>query len=280
VPALSGALGAAAQDATPVMDAMGYPELKVTITDQAVELATQEVPAGYMMLTVSNSAKREFGAGVIGPPPGKSIADLQQMAATPSAEDEFPAFLLQAPILGGTGDVPPGGTLQMIVNVPAGDWAIFSDGPQKAAPFKATEGTATATAGEPQADVTVTEQEFAFLGLDKPLPAGKQIWKVVNKGKQPHMIVLGKLPNGTTLAQVMQALSRGENATPAPGELREADVDFTAGGVLLQSTDTTAWPVLDLKAGTYVALCFVPDPEHGGVPHAMEGMVSVFEVGS
>jgi hypothetical protein len=275
---LSGALGAAAQGATPGADAMGYPELKVTITDQAVELSTQEVPAGYVILTVTNSAKQEFGAGVIGPEPGKSIADLQQTAATPTAENEFPAFLLHAPILGGTSDVAPGGTLQMIVNVPAGDWAVFSDGPQESAPFKATEGTATAE--EPRADVTVTEQEFAFLGLDKPLPAGKQVWKVVNKGKQPHMLVLGKLPDGTTLDQVMQAVSRGENATPAPGELQESDVNFSVGGVLLQSTDTTAWPVLDLKAGTYVALCFVPDPDHGGVPHAMEGMVSVFQVGS
>lgn len=279
--ALTGALGAAAQGATPAADTMGYPELKVTITDQTLELSAREVPAGYVLLTVTNTAKDPIGAGVLGPPPGKSIADLQQMVAAPPAGDEFPAFLLEAPVLGGTGDVAPGGTLQIIVNVPAGDWAVAGDGPLAAVPFKATAAAGTAAASEePRADVTVTEQDFAFLGLDQPLPAGKQVWKVVNEGKQPHMIVLGKLPDGTTLDQVMQALNRGESATPAPGELREADIDFSIGGELLQSTGTTNWPVLDLTAGTYAALCFVPDPDHGGVPHAMEGMVSVFQVGS
>lgn len=35
---------------------------------------------------------------------------------------------------------------------------------------------------------------------------------------------------------------------------------------------------VDLTPGTYVAVCFVIDPETG-MPHAMEGMVSLFEVG-
>jgi hypothetical protein len=145
----------------------------------------------------------------------------------------------------------------------------------------------TVTSGTPAAQppppttVTVTEQEFAFLGLDQPLPAGPQFWEVVNRGQQPHMLLLGKVPAGTTLQQVMDVvnLDLPENATPPPGMLQDQDVDFTIGGVLLQSAGQTVFPRLDLATGRYVALCFVPDPATGK-PHAMEGMVNLFDVGS
>jgi hypothetical protein len=49
-------------------------------------------------------------------------------------------------------------------------------------------------------------------------------------------------------------------------------------GVLLLSSGQSIWVSASLDAGTYVALCFVTDPQTGKV-HAMEGMVSVFQVG-
>jgi hypothetical protein len=140
----------------------------------------------------------------------------------------------------------------------------------------ATGGTPTAQT-EPTSTVTVTEMEMSFLGLEGPVPAGPQVWKVVNNGKQPHMLVLGKVPAGTTLAQIMEVVNLPENATPSPGMLPESAFQ-PAGGVLLQSTGTTVWPSLDLAPGRYVALCFVTDPATGK-PHAVEGMVSLFDVG-
>jgi len=53
---------------------------------------------------------------------------------------------------------------------------------------------------------------------------------------------------------------------------------ISPAGVILQSKGTTVWPLLDLPAGHYAAICFVGDPNHGGEPHAMEGMIAVFDV--
>ncbi|HEU5433983.1 MAG TPA: hypothetical protein VFU81_20100 [Thermomicrobiales bacterium] len=275
---LAGSSAALAQDATPVstLASLGYPGLQVTITDQAYELSAPQVPAGLVLMTVVNNSKDATGAAILGPPEGATMQDLQNMAATPAPDQGFPPFLYQARILGGPGEVPPGGSAQAVVNIPAGDWAVFGEGNQPPSMLTATGGTPTAQT-EPTASVTVTEMEFSFLGLDGPVPAGPQVWKVVNNGKQPHMLVLGKVPAGTTLDQIMAVVALPGNATPAPGMLQESDFQ-PVGGVLLQSTGTTVWPALDLAPGRYVALCFVTDPATGA-PHAMEGMVTLFDVG-
>jgi hypothetical protein len=76
--------------------------------------------------------------------------------------------------------------------------------------------------------------------------------------------------------QVHEILSESEEATPTSGS---GEADFRdAGGIFLQSPGTTIWPLLDLPAGRYVALCVVPDPKNG-MPHAAEGMVAIFDAG-
>ena len=74
---------------------------------------------------------------------------------------------------------------------------------------------------------------------------------------------------------------RGEGATPSPGQPAWA-MDEAAfeelGYVQVLSAGRTAWVAVDLAAGTYLALCFVPDQE-SGMLHALMGMVEVFTVG-
>ncbi|HEU0115678.1 MAG TPA: hypothetical protein VFQ80_13420 [Thermomicrobiales bacterium] len=275
---LAGSSVAFAQDATPVstLASLGYPELQVTITDQGYDLSTSHVPAGLVLMTVVNKSKDATGAAILGPPQGSTMQDLMNLAATPAPDQGFPPFLYQARILGGPGELPPGGSAQAVVDVPAGDWAVFGEGNQPPSMLTASGGTPTAQT-EPTSTVTVIESEFSFLGLEGPIAAGPQLWKVVNNGKQPHMLILGKVPDGTTLDQVMQVVNLPDNATPAPGMLQESDFQ-PVGGVLLQSTGTTVWPALDLAPGRYVALCFVTDPATGK-PHAMLGMATLFDVG-
>jgi len=271
-----------AQGATPASGSgLDYPEVQVTVTDQALTVSPTTVPAGLVLLTVINQTSDQISAGVLGPPAGQSMEEFMTSAqATPSTDEEMPSFLYQATIPGGPGDAGPGKTSQAVINLTPGDWAVFSEGNQQPAMLTASSGTPAAQA-PPPTTVTVTEQEFAFLGLDQPVPAGPQFWEVVNRGQQPHMLLLGKVPAGTTLQQVMDVINLNlpDNATPPPGMLQDKDVDFTIGGVLMQSTGQTVYPRLDLAPGRYVALCFVPDPATGQ-PHAAEGMVSLFDVGS
>ena len=44
-----------------------------------------------------------------------------------------------------------------------------------------------------------------------------------------------------------------------------------------QSAGVTAWYTADLTPGTYVAVCFIPDPVKG-IPHVMYGMTQIIEV--
>jgi hypothetical protein len=279
--------GALAQSATPAastgtgtgaVNVAGYPELKATITDQEVKLSAQSVPAGLVVLTVENQTQSETGAGVLGPGPGQTMQDLQNAAATPTPDEGFPAFFYTATILGGPGTVAPGASQQAIIDVKEGDWVVFTEGNQPPAFFSATAGTPTAQV-PPIPLVEIIEVDFAFGGFATLIPAGQQIWKVTNMGSEPHMLSLSQVPAGTTLEQVLALAATPDNATPAPGELGRDDFQ-DRGGVILQSSGTTCYPVLDLPTGRYAALCFVPDPVHGMIPHIMEGMVAVFDVGS
>jgi len=278
---LMGSLGiAVAQEATPASSTLptDYPELKATITDQAIAVDKTDVPAGYVLLTVTNSSKDANSAGVLGPGPGKTMADLQQAAATPVSQDEIPPFLYEATILGGPGEIQPGQTSQVVINIPAGDWAVFPEGNQQPVMITASD-SADSNTSAPTADLSVDLGDFFFSGFSDGVTAGQQLLKVTNTGKQIHMLVIGKVPEGTTEQQVLDTFSAQDTGTPVPGALQESDFQPVSTGVLLMSSGQSIWVPANLDAGTYVALCFVTDPQTGKV-HAMEGMVSVFQVGS
>lgn len=273
--------GALAQATPAALDLSAYPEVVVTNTDSAVTLSTATVPAGLVLLTVKNqmSGSNSGGSSVVGPPAGMSMSDFLkagEQQGTPEAQQSFPAIAYKAIIPGGPGNIDAGQTGQAIINIPAGQWAVTGAGSQPFAMLTATAATSSAPA-EPNTAVTITEIDFSFAGFDH-VPAGPQIWKVVHKGTQPHMLVLLSVPAGTTMDQVMAVFSEPQNATPTPGGLDFSQIK-DAGGVDLQSAGTTVYPILNLAAGTYVALCFVPDPNKNNEPHAMEGMISLFNAG-
>src|SRR4029079_3760192 len=94
------------------------------------------------------------------------------------------------------------------------------------------EGGATPAAGtEPPADVSVTMQDYAFVGLPETIPPGRQIWKVTNQGPTIHMMIVSSAPAGVTLQEILdpfQAL--GPNGTPAPGaSIQESDFGPSMG---------------------------------------------------
>jgi len=255
----------------------GYPQLDVTITDSAAEVSMDQIPAGNIILNVINQTSSENSAGILGPGEGQTIDDLKNAAATPVADpDAFPPFLYDATILGGPGTVAPGGSSQVLVTVPAGDWVIFTQGDQPPTFFTAAEGPDSNTTN-PTAALNVALGDFYFGGLDN-VAAGPQIWQVTNEGVQPHMLVMGKVPDGTTFDQFMATLQTEMTGTPVAGALDSDQVQFLNDGVFLLSKGQSMWLPLDLADGTYVVMCFVTDP-NTGQPHVMEGMVNMFTTG-
>ena len=283
---------ARAQEATPAATfpaSLGLPELDITITDTGFD-APSEVAAGRVLLTVTNAAsptQESADANLALLPGGTTIEDVAAsfgpQSGTPTAEEEaLPEWIYQATFAGGP-IVLPGQSLQAIVELTPGDWVLFNDSPgapQQPQPLTVTESAASPTAmEEPQADVDVQLQEYSFIGLENPIPAGPHLWKFTNTGTEPHIMILFRGPAGITMDQIMTLLQLPEDATPPPGfPYQESDFNFEQPGLGALSAGQTSWLALDLEPGTYIALCFVPDDETG-VPHALMGMVQVFTVG-
>ena len=276
----------AAQDATPpsaeaLLAGLGYPELHVMVTDAGIQ-APAEAAAGLTLLTVENASQEDTGVFLVAPPPGMTMAEFRAIAeatpppgATPSPEEEFPAWLYDAVLTGGP-SVVAGGRGQAVIELTPGEWAVASEGDQEPAPLTVTEGATPAAAAEPAADLTVELREYAF-SIPEQVAAGPQVWELTNVGQQPHVLFMVRSPDPITMDQVMTLLTLPEDATPPPGFPNPEEFE-DVGGLTIISAGRTAWLALDLEPGTYVALCFVSDKETHA-PHAALGMVSVFTVG-
>lgn len=269
-----GLMSSYAQEATPASGLSRYPEVAITITDTGFDVAVDPIPAGYIRLKVTNTTGQDVGAGLFAIPAGADMAALSQ--STPEPGNFLPPFFYTTTIAGGPSSVPSGETREQVVYVAAGDWVVFGEGDQPPLPVTVAE-TADSVMDAPTGDVVITETNFAFSGFDQ-VQAGPQVWEVTNQSDQPHMLDVFQVPDGTTMEQVMATLSAPDNATPAPGMLQESDIRLVDGGqVLLQSEGTSVWASVDMQPGTYVASCFVIDPATG-MPHAMEGMLALFQV--
>lgn len=129
--------------------------------------------------------------------------------------------------------------------------------------------TGEAQAEAPEPDVTVQMVDFAF-AFPPNLTAGEQLWHVVNRGQQLHHIVLFKPGEGVTMEDLMAWLETEEGEPP--GEL--------AGYVGIMSSGESSYHTVELTAGEYVAICFMPDHlgEATGMPHVALGMIQAFTV--
>ena len=134
-------------------------------------------------------------------------------------------------------------------------------------PIEVVAPSDTETAEAPQADLVVDMHDFAF-SIPEQVVAGAQVWEVVNHGPQPHEMMLGKIKDGKTMADVMVYLQAGMQG--------EAPVDLIGGAQGL-SSEHSSFVTFELTPGEYVALCFIPDPTTGQ-PHVALGMLSHFMV--
>jgi hypothetical protein len=208
------------------------------------------------------------------------------VAASPAAEDSL-AWLFQTYAAGGPG-AEPLQTVQGIVDLQPGNYAVWSDEIFSAiAPVPLTvtgDAMASPVAGVISANVTVTEinteQGFDFQ-VAGTLAAGQNLIQVFNDSDQPHHMIVERAPGPITEDQVEQVLAFAaqaeEGATPPPGLPSEEDF-VVAVYAATQSAGSTQYIAANLEPGYYVFLCFIPDLERGGIPHAFEGMYEVVQV--
>lgn len=304
-----------AAQATPaaVFAALGYPELKVTITDTGYEGIPDTLPAGRYLLTAMTKTPVPAAAATsdqnpptvafVSPTPaGMSAADFLQLlggggggtpeaGATPMAggtpaaggdqgggeDQQLPLAVYQMKFAGGTMVFPGQTSAQAVIDLTAGEWVAWGDQPglpQQPAVFKVT-GDFPADVQDPKADLTATLIDFA-IQIEGTLTAGTHTIKVQHHGAQPHFLAIEKGPDTLTKDQVQATLAGEMSGTPAANAIDENALQPVFYSPT-QSIGTDTWHQIELPAGTLVAACYFPTAGTG-VPHAMNGMFDVFKV--
>ena len=89
-----------------------------------------------------------------------------------------------------------------------------------------------------------------------------------NSSSQSHFVGLVKLRPGRTVGDFgdwLDALMEGQNGPPPVDFGKSFDSGVVSGGQVVATN-------YRLSRGNYVLLCFWPDPNMGGMPHALMGM--------
>jgi uncharacterized cupredoxin-like copper-binding protein len=269
-------------------DPFEFPDLTITAVEYAFEMPTT-AEAGWTHVIMDNQGMMDHHAMFLRPNDGATIEDVQVALES----GDLGALFAVAASAGGP-NVGPGNQASVAMNLEAGQYLVICAIPNEEgiphfalgmqAVLDVTEGAAVATA--PAADATVNLVEMTFDGLPANTTAGTHVWEVANTGTQLHEMVILQLAAGLTIDQALQLFnepppSASPVATPVVDQAMATPVmepPFEAiGGVAPMTPGETNYAVLDLAAGDYIAICFVPDAETG-MPHFAMGMIAGFTV--
>lgn len=120
---------------------------------------------------------------------------------------------------------------------------------------------------EPQ-QATFTATDFAFAGPDTLRPGLTNV-TLTNNGSAVHHVILARLAEGKTMADVREFMEANPTGEP--------DWITWQGGVGAIAAGGTSSAMSDLPAGHYIAFCFIAEPPDN-VPHVMKGMTAEFVV--
>jgi hypothetical protein len=244
--------------------------LTVTASDYKFD-APDQIPAGLVTVQLVNRGPSPHHVQLLRLTEGKTPADFQAALQ----KGALPTWALPA---GGPNPPKVGGTSEVRIPLEAGGYMMVCFIPDTAGvphmahgmvrPLRVTPATETAaSSADTTADVDLTLVDYDFK-LSAPLTPGRHVVRVTNAAKQPHEVVFVRLePNKTP-----QDFARwGERQVgPAPGTLH--------GGISGIMPGTVAYVPIDLPAGDYALLCFVPDMKDGKA-HYVHGMTKRLKIG-
>jgi hypothetical protein len=262
---LTAACSTPAPTATPVP----MPDVTVEVSDAGIS-APAEMPAGLVAVTVNNST--EAPTGPIFARLNEGVSQEQFMEALMADESGMAAISLVT-LLGGA-QAGAGESVRTVFDLKPGNHIAlgFGEGPPQLANFTVAAGSGAAPAA-PAAAVNAELLDFQF-ALPDQIKAGVQTWQIENKGGQWHEMVVVKLNEGVTADDLMAMMMSGEEPDgPPPFE----QVAFWAP----MSAGERAWMDVDLPAGEYTVLCFLPDfasdPPKSHLEHGMVRTLTVTE---
>ena len=271
---LAAALVAGAATARPTTPSLGdIPELTIVTHDFRFD-APDSVPAGLTRVRLRNEGKEHHHAQIVRLGPGVTIPKLLEAIGKSVA-----ALPAGTKLVGGPNVPAKGGVSEVVLTLEPGQYALicFVSG-EDHVPHLAKGMTRLITVTpqqyvvakskprQPVEDIRMTLHDYAF-ELPPVITAGRHTIRVENAATQPHEAVLGKLKPGKTVADLMQWMKTRDG--DMPGE--------EVGGTVGLSTGEVNFVNVDLTAGEYILLCFVPDAKDGK-SHLSHGMIRQFTV--
>lgn len=243
----------------------------VTANDYSFE-APAQIPAGTVTFNLENHGKELHQAQLVKLEEGKTIQDLNAALKKPGHPPSWVKFV------GGPNGIAPGhpanatavlepGQYAYLCFIPSPDGVLHSAKGMVQA-FEVTDAPAGGSTALPETDVTITLVDYDFKS-SKPLTPGKHTVLVENAGPQPHEVVILKLAPGKKVEDFARWAETGLKGPPPAEPL---------GGVTVLEKGGRGSFEVELSAGDYGLICFVPDSKDGK-PHLAHGMMKTIKVG-
>lgn len=245
------------------------PAIEIVASDYAFEI-DDEVPAGFVQVSMRNDGEEAHHAQIVRLNDDVTMEDLN--AALQSGDEA--AALALVTLVGGPSVADPGITSTAIVELEEGSHALLCFLPDAEGlphlahgmvqPFEVTGDPVVTEAPASDGDIVLDDYTIE-------LPdgfTGEGTFRVVNEGEEPHEVVLLRINDDKTMADVAAWAEAPEGPPPFA---------YVGGMQGIMPGGGEGYLPLDLEDGDYVAICAIPDAD--GTPHVDLGMLAPFSVG-
>ena len=266
------------------------PEVALGAADYSFTLA-DTVAGGLVQVRFTNNGKEDHHAQFLrlndGVTQQQFQATFQSALQAAATEGEAALFRIFEVVTadGGPPPVAPGKEAEVVMDLRQGQYVMVcflpgADGIPHIAKGMIKPLTVTAAPADqpspPSVAGTVDLADFAFATFPSEIKVGKTKVGVTNKGQEPHEMTVVRL-KGINVTQLLEILG---GPPPPPGSAPPSGpppFEF-AGGYQAMMPGQTGWTILDLTAGDYAAICFIPSPANEFKPHFALGMARAFTV--
>jgi hypothetical protein len=232
-----------------------------TSGDEARFTLPDSIPAGLTRIEFTTDLEEDPTAQFLRYDGERTADEVAQAGEAWGGEGgELPDWLHLA---GGAGTAAPGATTVVTQELAAGNYYVFDLSTETIAPLRVTGEGDAGELPEPSGVITMREYTFEAKGLDE----GRNRVLVENAGDEPHLVSASRLKPGATIDDVRRSVEEeGEEESEPPVEDEGAFLTSITDGGVRQVAE------LELQAGRYALICFVPD-RAGGPPHVARGMI-------
>ncbi len=247
------------------------PVVTITASDYKYD-APDTITAGITTLKLVNKGPELHHVQLFRLTGGKTFADLMAGMKSMAPNAPLPPWI---EVVAGPNAPVPGGEQSLTEELTAGNYAIlclipsadhmphFAKGMMRSLTVIPATG---AVAAAPVSDIKVTMTDYAW-DVTPAISAGKHIIRVENAAAQQHEMFIVRLEKGKTPLEVAEWAESPKG--PPPG--------MPMGGMSGMMKGAVAYVPVDLTAGEYALICFIPDAKDGK-PHYVHGMMKTFTV--